>query len=98
MGDPDSEGSIILPGHDVHVLFSGQIWKTEDMKMSVPRQAVMEEPSTEPLSPRGTCLEILTHVVLLYPSSFALAPGLQLHVEHQSLGKYCQPKDYTYYV
>lgn len=73
MGHPDSEGSIILPGHDIHVLFSGQIWKTEDVKMSVPRQAVMEEPSTEPLSPRGTCLEILTHIVLLHPSPFALA-------------------------
>lgn len=36
--------------------------------MSVPRQAVMEEPSTEPLSPRGTCLDILTHVALLYAS------------------------------
>uniref|UniRef100_A0A8C2MGP4 WD repeat and FYVE domain containing 4 n=1 Tax=Cricetulus griseus TaxID=10029 RepID=A0A8C2MGP4_CRIGR len=30
-----------------------RIWKTEDMKMSVPRKAVTEEPSTEPLSPRG---------------------------------------------
>lgn len=42
-----------------HVIITGskdgmvRIWKTEDMKMSVPRQAVMEEPSTEPLSPRG---------------------------------------------
>ncbi|XP_076787564.1 WD repeat- and FYVE domain-containing protein 4 isoform X4 [Arvicanthis niloticus] len=42
-----------------HVIITGskdgmvRIWKTEDVKMSVPRQAVMEEPSTEPLSPRG---------------------------------------------
>lgn len=42
-----------------HVIITGskdgmvRIWKTEDVKMPVPRQAVMEEPSTEPLSPRG---------------------------------------------
>ncbi|XP_021499136.2 WD repeat- and FYVE domain-containing protein 4 isoform X2 [Meriones unguiculatus] len=42
-----------------HVIVTGskdgmvRIWKTEDVKMSVPRQAVTEEPSTEPLSPRG---------------------------------------------
>lgn len=52
----------------MRVLLSGQIWKTEDVKMSVPSQAVMEEPSTEPLSPRGTCLEIWIPAVLLYTS------------------------------
>nr|XP_048277556.1 WD repeat- and FYVE domain-containing protein 4 isoform X1 [Myodes glareolus]XP_048277557.1 WD repeat- and FYVE domain-containing protein 4 isoform X1 [Myodes glareolus]XP_048277558.1 WD repeat- and FYVE domain-containing protein 4 isoform X1 [Myodes glareolus]XP_048277559.1 WD repeat- and FYVE domain-containing protein 4 isoform X1 [Myodes glareolus]XP_048277560.1 WD repeat- and FYVE domain-containing protein 4 isoform X1 [Myodes glareolus]XP_048277561.1 WD repeat- and FYVE domain-containi len=42
-----------------HVIVTGskdgmvRIWKTEDVKMSVPRKAVTEEPSTEPLSPRG---------------------------------------------
>ncbi|XP_057626452.1 WD repeat- and FYVE domain-containing protein 4 [Chionomys nivalis] len=42
-----------------HVIITGskdgmvRIWKTEDVKMSVPRKAVTEEPSTEPLSPRG---------------------------------------------
>ncbi|XP_049996650.1 WD repeat- and FYVE domain-containing protein 4 isoform X3 [Alexandromys fortis] len=42
-----------------HVVVTGskdgmvRIWKTEDVKMSVPRKAVTEEPSTEPLSPRG---------------------------------------------
>lgn len=35
--------------------------------MSVPRKAVTEEPSTEPLSPRGTLLS-LTHATLLYSS------------------------------
>lgn len=39
-----------------HILFSGQIWKTEDVKMSVPGQAVAEEPSTQHPSPRGTSL------------------------------------------
>ena len=60
--------------------------------MPVPRQAVMEEPSTEPLSPRGTCLEILTHVALLYASPPASAPGLQPHMVHQSAGKCCQAR------
>ncbi|CAH7126598.1 Wdfy4 [Phodopus roborovskii] len=42
-----------------HVIITGskdgmvRIWKTEDVKMSVPRKAVSEEPSAEPLSPRG---------------------------------------------
>ena len=60
----------------MRVLLSGQIWKTEDVKMSVPSQAVMEEPSTEPLSPRGTCLEIWIPAVLLYtsPPARATAP------------------------
>ncbi|XP_036772494.2 WD repeat- and FYVE domain-containing protein 4 isoform X2 [Manis pentadactyla] len=42
-----------------HVIITGsqdgmvRIWKTEDMKMSVPRQAAPEEPSAQPPSPRG---------------------------------------------
>ncbi|KAL6059165.1 hypothetical protein STEG23_008072, partial [Scotinomys teguina] len=42
-----------------HVIITGsqdgmvRIWKTEDVKMSVPKKAVTEEPSTEPLSSRG---------------------------------------------
>lgn len=36
-------------------LFSGQIWRTEDMKTSVPGLATPEEPSAPPPSPRGTC-------------------------------------------
>ena len=35
-------------------LFSGQIWRTEDMKTSVPGLTIPEEPSAQPPSPRGT--------------------------------------------
>uniref|UniRef100_A0A8C5NWV7 WD repeat and FYVE domain containing 4 n=1 Tax=Jaculus jaculus TaxID=51337 RepID=A0A8C5NWV7_JACJA len=42
-----------------HVIITGsqdgmvRIWKTEDMKMSVPGQAAAEEPTTQPASPTG---------------------------------------------
>ncbi|KAL1780563.1 WD repeat-and FYVE domain-containing protein 4 isoform X1 [Sigmodon hispidus] len=45
----DASPSIITGSKDGMV----RIWKTEDVKMSVPRKAVTEESSAEPLSPRG---------------------------------------------
>uniref|UniRef100_A0A8D2AKB2 WDFY family member 4 n=1 Tax=Sciurus vulgaris TaxID=55149 RepID=A0A8D2AKB2_SCIVU len=45
----DTSHVIITGSHDGIV----RIWKTEDVKMSVPRQAVAEEPSVQPPSPRG---------------------------------------------
>ncbi|MBZ3885028.1 WD repeat- and FYVE domain-containing protein 4 [Sciurus carolinensis] len=45
----DTSHVIITGSHDGIV----RIWKTEDVKMSVPRQAVAEELSVQPPSPRG---------------------------------------------
>ena len=55
-----------------HVLFSGQIWKTEDVKMSLPRQAAPEEPWALPPSPRGNCPGLAQPSL---PSSL-LGPGI----------------------
>lgn len=54
--------------------------------MSVPRKAVTEEPSTEPLSPRGTLLN-LTHATFLYSSLPAMGTRAAAYPEHLSLGK-----------
>lgn len=53
MGGPEAPDGIISPA--TPFLFSGQIWRTEDMKTSVPGLATPEEPSAPPPSPRGTC-------------------------------------------
>uniref|UniRef100_A0A8W4FRG3 WDFY family member 4 n=1 Tax=Sus scrofa TaxID=9823 RepID=A0A8W4FRG3_PIG len=61
-----------------HVIVTGsqdgmvRIWKTEDVKMSVPRQAAPEEPWALPPSPRGNCPGLAQPSL---PSSL-LGPGI----------------------
>lgn len=55
-------------------LFSGQIWKTEDMKMSVPGLVAPQESLAQPASLRGNCPARGTCKVPLPCSGLHLSP------------------------